>query len=111
MAQRKSPLVKNLVLLLIVAACGFGVWYLLTQRGAAMDEVAAQTWFESGAMTEEQLDLESLKAKLGHDAPQDMGEGRHRFDMSRTNSANTLVVDVVIRGGRAISYTIVTPAS
>lgn len=111
MAQKKSPLAKNLVLLLIIAACGFGVWYLVTQRTGAMDEVAAQTWFESGQMAEAQLDLEGIKAKLGHNSPQDMGEGRHRFDMSKINAANTLVVDVVIRGGRAISYTIVAPAS
>ena len=111
MSQKKSGLVKNLVLLLIVAACGVGVWYFLTQKAGAMDEAAAQVWIENGEMVQEQLDLEGVKAKLGHDSPEDLGEGRYRFDMSRVKSSNTLVVDVVIRGGRVISYTIVTPAS
>ena len=114
MSQKKSGLIKNVVLLLIVAACGVGVWYFLTQRGGGggtLDEAAAQAWFESGEMAEERLDLEGVKSKLGHTSPQDMGEGRHRFDMSQVDSSNTLVVDVVIRGGQAISYTIITPAS
>ena len=111
MSEKKSGLVKNLVLLLIVVACGVGVWYFLTQQASAMDEFAAQEWFESGEMSGEQLDLDGVKARLDHDAPQDMGEGRYRFDMRHVDSSNTLVVDVVIRGGQAISYTIIEPAS
>ena len=111
MAPKKSGLIKNVVLLLVVVACGVGVWYVLTQRAGAADEQDVQMWFESGEMVQEQLDLEGVKAKLDHDSPQDMGEGRYRFDMSVVEPGNTLVVDVVIRGGRAISYTIVTPAS
>ena len=112
MAEKKSGLVKNLVLILIIAACGVGVWYFLTQRGTGpLDEVAAQEWFESGGMMDEQLDLEGVKARLDHDAPQDIGEGRYRFDMRHVNPQNTLVVEIVIRGDRAISYTIVEPAT
>lgn len=112
MTQKKSGLVKNLVLLLIVVACGLGAWYFVTQKtgGGAMNEAAAQEWFESGAMAQEQIDLEGVKVKLRHDSPQDMGEGRYRFDMARVNPKNTLVVDVVIRGGRAISHTVVSEA-
>ncbi len=111
MTQKKSGLIKNLVLLVVIIACGLGAWYFFSQKaGGAMDEAAAQEWFESGAMAQEQLDLEGVKAKLRHDSPQDMGEGRHRFEMSRVKPGNTLVVDVVIRGGRAISHTVVTEA-
>ncbi len=110
MTQKKSGLIKNVVLLLIVVACGLGAWYFFTQKNGAMDEVAVQEWFESGDMMSEQLDLEGMKAKLNHDAPQDMGEGRYRFDMGHVKADNTLVVDVVVRGGRAISYTIVEAA-
>lgn len=110
MAAKKSGLVKNIILLLIIVACAGGVWYFLTQNGGTMNEAEAQEWFRSGEMAQEGLDLEGVKARLGHDAPQDMGEGRHRFDMSHVKSSNTLVVDVVVRGGRAISYTIVTEA-
>ncbi len=112
MAQKKSGLIKNVVLLLIVVACGIGAWYFVTQRGSgSMSEIAAQNWFESGDMAAEQLDLEGVKAQLNHDAPIDVGEGRHRFDMRHVDPANTLVVEVVIRGNRAISYTIIEPAS
>jgi uncharacterized protein HemX len=109
MSQKKSGLIKNLVLLLVIVACGVGVWYFLTQKNS-MNEAAVQQWFESGEMTQEQLDLEGLKARLNHDAPQDMGEGRYRFDMAHVKSSNTLVIDVVVRGGRAISYTVVEEA-
>ncbi|MEQ8316542.1 MAG: hypothetical protein RIE77_11760 [Phycisphaerales bacterium] len=110
MAAKKSGLMKNVILLVIIFACAGGVWYFLTQQGGAMNETEAQEWFLSGEMAQEGLDLEGVKARLGHDAPQDMGEGRHRFDMAYVNSSNTLVVDVVVRGGRAISYTIVEEA-
>ncbi|MEQ8845127.1 MAG: hypothetical protein RIB58_09755 [Phycisphaerales bacterium] len=111
MSDKKPALAKNLVLLLVIAACAGGVWYFLNQRIAAMDEFGVQEWFESGSMAEAGLDLEGVKAKLRHDAPQDLGENRYRFDMSHVNSSNTLVVDVVVRAGRAISYTIIEPAS
>lgn len=107
MAEKKSGLIKNIVLLIIIFACAGGVWYFLTQKGGAMSETQVQEWFLSGEMAQEQLDLEGVKAKLNHDAPQDMGEGRYRFDMAHVDADNTLVVDVVVRGGRAISYTIV----
>ena len=112
MAEKKSGLVKNVVLLLIVAACGVGTWYFVTQRGSgAMDEFAAQEWFESGDMALEGLDLEGVKTRLNHDAPQDGGEGRYRFDMRHVDPQNTLIVEVVIRGDRAISYTIIERAT
>lgn len=109
--QKSSSLVKNLVLVLIIGACAGGIWYVTTQRSGSSSPAELQAWFESGQMVQEQLDLEAVKARLGHDNPQDMGEGRYRFDMSTVDSDNPLVVDVVIRGGKAISYTIVTPAS
>jgi len=112
MSEKKSGLIKNVVLLLIIAACGVGVWYFLTQKTrGSMDEFAAQEWFESGEMAQEQLNLEDVKARLDHDAPQNVGEGRYRFDMRHVDPENTLVVEVVIRGDRAISYTIVEPAT
>jgi hypothetical protein len=111
MTKKKSGVVKNVVLLLIVVACGLGAWYFLSQKGGgAMNEADVQEWFDHGTMASEQLDLEGVKARLKHDAPQDMGEGRYRFDMSHVNAKNTLVVDVVIRGGRALSHSIVAPA-
>lgn len=109
MSEKKSGLVKNIVLLLVIVACGVGVWYFLSQK-TAMNEEAVQQWFESGEMAQEGLDLEGVKARLNHDAPQDMGEGRYRFDMAHVKASNTLVVDVVVRAGRAISYTIVEEA-
>lgn len=110
MSQKKSGLIKNIVLLVIIFACAGGVWYFLTQQGGPLNEEQAQLWFQSGEMAQEGLDLEGVKAKLNHDAPRDMGEGRYRFDMSHVKADNTLVVDVVVRGGRAISYTIVQEA-
>lgn len=111
MTQKKSGLIKNIVLLLIVVACGLGAWYFVSQKGGgSMNEADLQKWFEHGEMASAGLDLEGVKARLRHDSPQDMGEGRYRFDMSRVNSKNTLVVEVVIRGGRAINHKIVTPA-
>ena len=110
MAVKKSGVVKNIILLVIIFACAGGAWYFLTQKGGAMNEAQAQEWFESGQMAEEGLDLQGVKDKLNHDSPQDMGEGRYRFDMAHVSSGNTLVVDVVVRGGRAISYTIVNEA-
>lgn len=111
MTQKKSGLIKNVVLLLVVVMCGLGAWYFISQKGGgAMNEADLQEWFDHGTMLSEQLDLEGVKTKLNHDAPQDMGEGRYRFDMAHVDSKNTLVVDVVVRGDRAISYTVVEPA-
>lgn len=111
MTQKKSGLIKNVVLLLVVVACGLGAWYFISQKsGGAMNEADLQEWFEHGEMASEGLDLEGVKAKLNHDSPQDMGEGRYRFDMAHVNSSNTLVVEVVVRAGRAISHEIVEPA-
>ncbi|UYV14122.1 MAG: hypothetical protein NCW75_07475 [Phycisphaera sp.] len=111
MTQKKSGLIKNIVLLLVVVACGLGAWYFISQKGSgAMNEADIQEWFDHGEMASEGLDLEGVKTKLNHDSPQDMGEGRYRFDMSHVSSKNTLVVEVVVRGGRAVSHNIVEPA-
>lgn len=106
MAEKKSGLVKNIVLLMIVAACGVGVWFFLNKGSGTMSESAMREWFESSRYIEEGLDLEGLKQRLGHDAPQDLGEGRYRFDMARAKPGNGLVVDVVFRGNRAVSHTL-----
>jgi|GEM_PF-3655954 len=111
MTKKKSGLIKNVVLLLIVVACGLGAWYFVSQKGSgAMNEADIQEWFDHGEMAAAGLDLEGVKAKLKHDSPQDMGEGRYRFDMAHVDSKNTLVVEVVVRAGRAISHKIVEPA-
>ena len=57
------------------------------------------------------LVLDGVKTRLNHDAPQDVGEGRYRFDMRHVDPQNTLIVEVVIRGDRAISYTIIERAT
>lgn len=106
MAQKKSGLVKNVVLLLVVAACGVGVWYFLTKGSGPMTEASMREWFESSRYIEEALDLEGVKQRLGHESPQDLGEGRYRFEMARVNPKNGLVVEVVFRGNRAISHTL-----
>ncbi|MCW5757680.1 MAG: hypothetical protein KIT54_10630 [Phycisphaeraceae bacterium] len=106
MAQKKSGLIKNVVLLMIVLACGVGVWYFLTKDAGKMNESSMRAWFESSQYVEEALDLDSMKKRLGHESPQDLGEGRFRFEMSQVNPKNRLIVEVVFRGNRAISHTL-----
>jgi len=108
MASKQSSPIKTVVLLVVVIACAGGAYYFATSASnAPMTQAEMTDWFQSGAMGDEQLSLDEVKQRLRHDNPQDMGEGRWRFDMSQVDPDNTLVVEVVVRGGRAISSTVI----
>ncbi|MEO1008867.1 MAG: hypothetical protein AAFX79_09880 [Planctomycetota bacterium] len=110
MSKKGSNPAKTIVLLLVIAACAGGVYYFTMMQGGngTVSRNDMHAWVET-EMIDEQLTLDELKQRVGNDNAEDVGEGRYRFTMSQVDSANPMVFEVAVRGGRVVSKTIITP--